>query len=485
MTRESKQEIIKVEGNFIELFPARFERARSRRSRPDSPVETIITPNGKITVNHHSRLFSAFDMDVMLAAFALAYRHTERRFQAVLADFARVMRLNPFGKNLVKIRESLNELALTPAEFVESWRDNKNRRYTSEAVTSFIAYRLVARREIVESKLSPKEIRDGSWIAIPDLFYDSIDGGYFKYIDTEVYFSLPSGLSRAAFLYLEKRLGLKNYYEENIGSALANIIKRPAKPQDIKDFKRRTLPKLSGVFHFDKTKLDNGTLVIARQLSFRSASPGTATTAAAEAATEEKADAAATATTAAVSVGAAAETTAVAGAAAAAETAAIADAAAVGIGATIATVAATAMAAAEVSATIATVAATADGDFTPRTAMGVSADLPSNPATPSIRGDARPVRPSLPKNLAAHSDTAQVSQPRVAPPPRKKLTSHGEYVLERACIFCNRDDDYFKNVIKKYIFILGSDLVDGAIGDTRDADAESKDRYLIHLLKNM
>ncbi|PKN02220.1 MAG: hypothetical protein CVU77_00015 [Elusimicrobia bacterium HGW-Elusimicrobia-1] len=461
MAQESNPEIIKVEGNFIETFPAHFERPRGHKNR--ATTETIATANGKITVRHNSRLFSAFDKDVLLAAFALAQRTGQRRFRAVLSDFARVMRINPFGKNLVKIRESLNELAMTPAEFTESWRDAQNRRYTSEAVTSFIAYRLVDRRKIMETKLSPKEIRDGSWIAIPDIFYDSITNGYFKYIDAEVYFSLPSGITRAAYLYLEKRLGIKNHYEEKIDSAIANIIKRPPTPKDIKNFKYRTIAKLSGAFRFDKTKLDNGTLAIARQLPLRGAASVTATTAvlattaAAKVAAEEKADAAA-----------------------AAETAAIAGAEEAEVSAAVANEAATAN-----ENFFPHTAATADGNFTPRHAASVSTDLPSNPAPPSIRGVARPVRLPLPKNLAANGTTAQVSQPRAAPPPRKKLTSHGEYVLERACIFCNRDDDYFKNVIKKYIFILGSDLVDGAIGDTRDSNAESKDRYLIHLLKNM
>lgn len=161
---------------------------------------------------------------------------------------------------------------------------------------------------------------------------------------------------------------------------------------------------------------------------------------------------------------AAAETTAIEGA----EAVGIAEVAAVGIG-----------------AMIATEATTADGDFTPRTAASGSTDLPSNLAPPPIHGEHRPVRPPLHKNPAANGDTAQVSQSRAAPPPRKKLTSYGEYVLERACIFCNRDDDYFKNVIRKYIFLRGANLVAGAMGDTRDSNAESKDRYLIHLLKNL
>lgn len=267
MAREFERKIIKVEGNFIELFPVRFARLKSRDV---ALTETITKPRGTAVIRHSSRFFTAFDMDVMVAVFELSYRHNQRCFPATLSDFARIMKITNCGENLNAIRESLAELSATTATFNDIWYDCKLRTYKSETALSFIAYKLVGRNEIIGGKLRSDEIRRLSWIELPKYFYDSIAGGYFKYIDTEVYFSLPSGLSRAAFLYFEKRLGLKNYYEENIGSALANIIKRPPKPQDIKDFKRRTIPKLSGVFHFDKTKLENGNIGVVRRLPLRS-----------------------------------------------------------------------------------------------------------------------------------------------------------------------------------------------------------------------
>ena len=67
---------------------------------------------------------------------------------------------------------------------------------------------------------------------------------------------------------------------------------------------------------------------------------------------------------------------------------------------------------------------------------------------------------------------------------RAKLTEHGEYVLNRACEFAGREDDHFKNVIKKYIHLLGSEIVDGLIGECRDYNPDSKEKYFIHLLKS-
>ena len=63
------------------------------------------------------------------------------------------------------------------------------------------------------------------------------------------------------------------------------------------------------------------------------------------------------------------------------------------------------------------------------------------------------------------------------------LTEHGKYVLHRATEFCQRDDKYFQNTIKKYILTLGSGIVDMCIGDCRDARPRDKAKYLIYLLE--
>jgi hypothetical protein len=73
---------------------------------------------------------------------------------------------------------------------------------------------------------------------------------------------------------------------------------------------------------------------------------------------------------------------------------------------------------------------------------------------------------------------------RLQPPRKRPLTEHGEYVLLRACEVCSRDDEHFKNTIKKYINLLNSNIVDSLIGETKlRQDVKSKSKYLITLLK--
>jgi len=84
-----------------------------------------------------------------------------------------------------------------------------------------------------------------------------------------------------------------------------------------------------------------------------------------------------------------------------------------------------------------------------------------------------------------NTETTKTPNPHLATPKNQSqlLTEHGKYVLHRASEFCQRDDKYFQNTIKKYILTLGSGIVDMCIGDCRDARPRNKAKYLIYLLE--
>jgi len=75
--------------------------------------------------------------------------------------------------------------------------------------------------------------------------------------------------------------------------------------------------------------------------------------------------------------------------------------------------------------------------------------------------------------------TEKRNRPADSPP----LDDWAKDVLDKVVVFCGRDDEYFKNTISKYIRRLGPDQVYAAMKDTECAQADDKDKYLIHLLK--
>jgi len=97
------------------------------------------------------------------------------------------------------------------------------------------------------------------------------------------------------------------------------------------------------------------------------------------------------------------------------------------------------------------------------------------------------------KDFAANASLNNTTTTHLATPEKQIqyaywiLTEHGKYVLHRASEFCQRDDRYFQNTIKKYILTLGSGIVDIQyaywIGDCRDARPRDKAKYLIYLLE--
>ncbi len=338
-----KKEAVKVEGNFIESFLVHFDKTTKK---PINLTEIFKNKNSTLIIRHESRYFTAFDLDVLIAIFTFAKLHDyQQDFKITPSDIAKIMKISDSGENKTRIKNSIREIAGSPVYYNGNWYNISEQKYRSEGGFTFLQYHFVTREDKVNGKMSVKQIKDKSWIAISPIIAKSLAAGYFKYIDTEIYFSLPTGMARLAFLYLEKRLGKKMFYEENMTSFLFNILKREIKTKDVKNFKQRIIPALSEVYNFDTLKLKEGVFQV--------------------------------------------------------------------------------------------------------------------------------------------SHKKQVKQLEFFPKVRRpKLSAHAEYVLDRACQVCGREDDFFKNVVKKYVFKLGSDLVDSLVGECQAYTAENKSKYFIHLLKS-
>ena len=330
-----KKEQIKIESNLIESIPIRFSRKHKRWNEK----EIINLNEGTLTVRYHKDLgfLMPMDIDVLLGVWDLCRESNyTRKFPATVQRIRETIQLSKCGRNLNKVAKSLHRLALTGLEYNGSFYDLNNQKYTRVGLFHLFECSFFTKKERKERHVTMEEILKMSYIEFSNIVFDSFLNGYFKYIDFDTYLSLPSGLTRMTYLYVEKRLGKKETYSENIENTLRSITHNEVIPsQDIRNFKRRELPHLKKIYHLS---LNGRILTITKKARTRFM-------------------------------------------------------------------------------------------------------------------------------------------------PQEPLSDHEEYVLDRACQECRRTDDFFKNTIRKYMRILGSQMVDGLIGETKYNKPRDMSRYLIDLLK--
>lgn len=329
-----KKEQIKIESNLIESLPIRF----SHKPNKWKEKEIINLNQGTLTARYHKDLghFIPFDMDVLMTAWALC-RENEytKKFPATIQKIREKLQLSKGGNKINRIAKSILRLSQTGLEFNGSFYDLNTQKYTSHKGFTILEFNFISKKERTVRRVTMQEIFKMSYIEFSTNVFESFLNGYFKFIDFDTYLSLPYGLSRMTFLYLEKRLGKKESYSENIEGLLKSITHNEIVPnQEVRDFKRRTIPHLKEIYH---VKVGGRILTITKKARTRFM-------------------------------------------------------------------------------------------------------------------------------------------------PQEPLSDHGQYVLDRACQECGRTDDFFKNTIKKYMRILGSQMVDGLIGEAKYYKPTDLGRYLIDLL---
>ena len=330
-----KKEQVKIESNLIENLPIHF----SRKPNKWKEKEIVKLKNGELIVRQHRDLgyFYPFDVDVLMATWAICGQcGYEQKFPATAQQVRKKLQLKTSGKNLKMVAMSLLRLSQTGLEYKGSFYDFNTQKYTGHASFHVLEFYFFDKEERKLRHVTMKEIFKLSYIKFSDIIFDSFLKGYFKYIDFNTYLSLPSGLTRMTYLYIEKRLGKKETYAENIEGVLKSVTHNETIPsQEVRDFKRRTIPHLKEIYH---VKVNGRILTITKKARTRFI-------------------------------------------------------------------------------------------------------------------------------------------------PQEPLSDHEEYVLDHACQECGRTDDFFKNTIRKYMRILGSQMVDGLIGETKYNKPRDMSRYLIDLLK--
>ncbi|MDZ7586411.1 MAG: hypothetical protein U0946_01535, partial [Patescibacteria group bacterium] len=255
-----EKNLIEVEGNIIETLPIHCERNVKRNS--GGLREITKRPSGTIEIDHHSRYWTEFDLDVIMAIFGLSKVNGEaRKFNATKKDIANMLGLKYNPETGREINESMREIAAT-LHYSGSFYDVSGKKYSATGATHLFSYYFVDAVDMKRNKISGRAVRKESWISIGEEIWQSLKSGYYKIIDLETYKLLPRGWVRKTYLFIEKRLGGKSEYTENLESLIRSITgKEIITANDKNLFKRRTLKKLS---HFYNYKFENGLLTITR-----------------------------------------------------------------------------------------------------------------------------------------------------------------------------------------------------------------------------
>lgn len=155
----------------------------------------------------------AIDEDIYIALMQL-YKEDDFRSRSV--HFSRYEMLRIMGKETSKrgydrVEEAFNRLVSVTIVSKNAFWDNKARMYVSKAFHLFDSYSLYDER--LTGREREQQSLPLSNIVMSELLFDSIGSGYIKNLDTKLYFSLDTPLSKRLYRYLDKKRYQKTRFE--------------------------------------------------------------------------------------------------------------------------------------------------------------------------------------------------------------------------------------------------------------------------------
>ncbi|ACT33724.1 MULTISPECIES: replication initiator protein A [Clostridium] len=150
------------------------------------------------------------------------------RLYFTLYELAKFMKLTTGGANIAKIQDAIRQLKNTQYYSFSngSIYDKKNEEYikTKERGLSLI---LEYEFNSEKKRSSKQDMKYKCWVQLNSLVIDNIKHEFIKYLNSETYFTLPSGLTRGLYTYLEGNKysinGMLTYIKRNF-EVLANKI---------------------------------------------------------------------------------------------------------------------------------------------------------------------------------------------------------------------------------------------------------------------
>ena len=202
-----------IEGNLLE-YPI-FSMLRKKVE--DTSVEYVWLEQDslgkplkeeKLRVNCVYGIPNAFDLDVFTAIMRIYLKqrgeHKKNEIHLTVYQVMKELSIEKTGLRARRIRDSLVRMANTTLNFDKSFYAEKSR------VTKIVD--LLVSLEYYERQKGNKLI-NAIRITLDEELVSSIERNYFKLIDFEIYKSLPSGLPRRLYEYLEKKKYRKVQFE--------------------------------------------------------------------------------------------------------------------------------------------------------------------------------------------------------------------------------------------------------------------------------
>jgi len=269
MAETKEKEHALMEGNLLEYPIFSMEKKRVGKTSKEYVWQERngtgeLTSERKFGVDCTAGLPNYFDMDVFNAIMRVYVRkcglHKKTDVHFTIYELMGELKLPVHdGEKVNRVRKSLERMAKTNLYFENAFFAEKKR------ITKIV--HLISRVEIYEQQKGNRLVNMIK-VVLDDELVNSIERNYYKLIDYEVYNSLPSGLPRRLYEYLEKKKYRKNRFEIDIRKLAKRIPLKTSKISQLKNLLERANSKLKEkdviskwefnqknvIYHFRKSK---------------------------------------------------------------------------------------------------------------------------------------------------------------------------------------------------------------------------------------
>lgn len=236
ISKEQEKKYVIIEGNLLEYPIFSMERSRVNKTTDEyiwreKDISGRVICERKFNINCVYGIPNAFDMNVFNTLMRIYVKQSglynkKNEIHFTIYELIKEMGLPVHHGGVVKeVKESLKRMANSTLNFENAFYKEK------EKVTKIV--HLLVRIEIYEKQKGNRPINMIK-VVLDDELVSSIERKYFNLIDFDVYKSLPSGLPRRLYEYLEKKKYRKDQFEIEI-KKLANRI--PLKTRKISQLK--------------------------------------------------------------------------------------------------------------------------------------------------------------------------------------------------------------------------------------------------------
>jgi hypothetical protein len=233
MHKNKKKTYNIIEGNILEYPVFSMQKSRSQNIAEyvweERGLERKKITKRKFVIGCEIGLPNYFDMDVFNGIMRLFVRRENgetNKIYFTVYELMKELKISVNGTNVKRIKGSLERMAKTSLHFENSFLESK------EKVTKIIS--LLTELECYEQKKGQRLINVMK-VELDKNIFKSIDRKYYKLIDFDIYTSLPAGLPRRLYEFLEKKKFRKSKFKIDIRKLARRI---PLKTQKISMLKK-------------------------------------------------------------------------------------------------------------------------------------------------------------------------------------------------------------------------------------------------------